>query len=102
MNFDLEKMDMKELRALKKAVDHAIETFAEKQKNAALEALNKAAALHGFKLSDLVIIPNARPPVTAKYANPADTSQTWTGRGRKPRWVQEQLDAGKTIEELAI
>ncbi|WP_428980630.1 H-NS family nucleoid-associated regulatory protein [Chromobacterium piscinae] len=25
-----------------------------------------------------------------------------TGRGRKPLWVQELLDQGKTLEELAI
>ena len=38
----------------------------------------------------------------AKYANPANPEQTWTGRGRKPNWVIEALDNGKSIEDLAI
>ncbi|HRM75876.1 MAG TPA: H-NS histone family protein, partial [Paracoccus sp. (in: a-proteobacteria)] len=37
-----------------------------------------------------------------KYANPADPEQTWTGRGRKPRWVQEALGAGQKLESLEI
>ena len=37
-----------------------------------------------------------------KYANPADPSQTWTGRGRKPKWVNDALSAGKSLESLAI
>ncbi|WP_273430028.1 H-NS histone family protein [Chitinibacter tainanensis] len=40
--------------------------------------------------------------VAAKYANPQDPSQQWTGRGRKPQWVHDALTAGKTLEELAI
>jgi len=40
--------------------------------------------------------------VEAKYKNPNDVSQTWTGRGRKPAWVQAQLDEGFSLEDLAI
>lgn len=40
--------------------------------------------------------------VAPKYRNPADPSQTWTGRGKRPRWVQAALDAGKSLESLAI
>lgn len=38
----------------------------------------------------------------AKYANPTDVSQTWTGRGRKPAWVVAHLNSGGTLESLAI
>jgi len=37
----------------------------------------------------------------AKYRGPND--ETWSGgRGRKPKWVQEALAAGKRIEDFAI
>jgi DNA-binding protein H-NS len=42
------------------------------------------------------------PKVRAKYQNPADPSQTWAGRGTKPRWVTEMLDAGMSIDDLRI
>lgn len=40
--------------------------------------------------------------VAPKYRNPADPGQTWTGRGKRPRWVQAAVDAGKSLESLAI
>ncbi|MBC8147354.1 MAG: H-NS histone family protein [Bacteroidetes bacterium] len=32
-----------------------------------------------------------RKPARPKYQNPDDETQTWTGRGRKPHWVQDYL-----------
>lgn len=40
--------------------------------------------------------------VKPKYQSPADRSVTWTGRGRKPRWVQEWIDGGNEMEKLMI
>ena len=40
--------------------------------------------------------------VPAKYANPTDPVQTWTGRGRKPAWVNDFLTSGKTLDDLMI
>jgi DNA-binding protein H-NS len=40
--------------------------------------------------------------VAAQYQNPADNSQTWTGRGRKPQWVSNTLENGGTLEDLKI
>jgi DNA-binding protein H-NS len=37
-----------------------------------------------------------------KYRNPDDPSDTWSGRGRRPHWVREQLRMGKTIEDLLV
>ncbi len=39
--------------------------------------------------------------VPIKYRNSA-TGDTWTGRGLKPKWLQEQLAAGKDISEFAV
>jgi DNA-binding protein H-NS len=37
-----------------------------------------------------------------KYRHPEDSALTWSGRGRKPRWVVEFLAKGGKIESLAI
>jgi DNA-binding protein H-NS len=37
-----------------------------------------------------------------KYRNPADESQTWTGKGRKPGWLVEAIASDKTLEEFAV
>lgn len=39
---------------------------------------------------------------TPKYRSSVDPSLTWTGKGRKPGWVQTFLDNGGNIEEWLI
>jgi DNA-binding protein H-NS len=40
--------------------------------------------------------------VKPKYRNPANRSETWTGRGLKPRWMVAALKSGKKLEDFAI
>ena len=40
--------------------------------------------------------------VKPKYRNPADASQTWAGRGKRPRWFADALAAGKKEKDLLI
>lgn len=42
------------------------------------------------------------PKVFPKYQNPLNAAQTWSGRGKQPRWVKAQLKAGKTMEHFLI
>ncbi|MEE4376745.1 MAG: H-NS histone family protein [Candidatus Competibacteraceae bacterium] len=38
----------------------------------------------------------------AKYRNPEDPKQTWTGRGKRPNWLNDALASGKTLDDLSI
>lgn len=40
--------------------------------------------------------------VKPKFRNPADAAQTWSGRGKRPRWFNEALKAGKKDKDLLI
>jgi len=40
--------------------------------------------------------------VKPKYRNPGDPGQTWTGRGKRPRWFAAALAAGKKDKDLLI
>jgi|SRR5881275_2576752 DNA-binding protein H-NS len=42
------------------------------------------------------------PPVLPKYQNPRNPSETWSGRGKQPRWLKAQLRAGKKLDDLLI
>jgi DNA-binding protein H-NS len=44
----------------------------------------------------------AYPAVVPKYRNPDDSSETWSGRGKQPRWLVALLDAGKEIDDFRI
>lgn len=40
--------------------------------------------------------------VAPKYRNPADPSKTWSGRGKRPHWFNDALNAGKKEKDLLI
>lgn len=40
--------------------------------------------------------------VAPKYRNPAKPSETWAGRGLRPRWLMAALKKGRRIEDFAI
>lgn len=42
------------------------------------------------------------PQVYPKYRNPADSTETWTGRGKQPKWLRAQLISGKKLSDFAI
>jgi len=39
---------------------------------------------------------------SAKYANPSDPSQTWTGRGKRPGWFKLAIERGVQPASMAI
>jgi DNA-binding protein H-NS len=43
-----------------------------------------------------------RKPVEAKYRNPENPRETWAGRGRKPKWVEDALSHGRQLSDLTI
>lgn len=105
MGINLEKLSRKELLELRDQVEKALENAEARERKEALKAAEKAAAAYGFSLSELASQPTRSAKgakAKAKYRNPADTSQTWTGRGRKPQWVHDALKAGADISDLEI
>jgi DNA-binding protein H-NS len=42
------------------------------------------------------------PAVLPKYQNQKNQSETWSGRGKQPRWLIAELESGKRIEDFRI
>lgn len=102
---DLDSLSLKELKQLQKDVAAAIADYNDREKRKALAEVEAFARERGLNPADLAELAGKRGKKTvgaARYANPADPSQTWTGRGRKPGWVNAHLSAGKSLDALAI
>lgn len=103
MPLDFDKMSLKEMRDLRAKLDRAINSYEDRKRREALAAVEEAARVHGFNLADLTGGKLSRSGTVApKYANPDDPTMTWTGRGRKPRWIVENLENGKQLEDMLI
>ncbi len=37
-----------------------------------------------------------------KFQNPNDPSQTWSGRGKRPRWLQGAIEQGAELSQFAV
>ncbi|WP_280189511.1 H-NS histone family protein [Delftia sp. PS-11] len=91
----------KELLQQREALEQQIQ---EARKNELAEAIAKVRSLVGeYELNPEDVFPPARArsantgaKVAPKYRDPA-SGQTWTGRGKPPRWIQ-----GQDREQFAI
>lgn len=101
---NLNSLSLKELKDLQSQVARAIASFEDRKKKEALAELQEFARAKGFDLEELTgaTVVRRRAPASAKYANPADKSDTWSGRGRKPRWFIAALAAGMAPEDLSV
>ncbi|WP_027578184.1 H-NS histone family protein [Bradyrhizobium sp. Ai1a-2] len=42
------------------------------------------------------------PKVVPKYRNPKNPGETWSGRGKQPRWLAKRLGAGSKLDDFLI
>jgi DNA-binding protein H-NS len=42
------------------------------------------------------------PRVFPKYCNPQSPSETWSGRGKQPRWLVAAIESGRKIDDFRI
>ena len=98
----LDKMSYAELLKLQERIEAAIAEKRVEDAAATKEQLRAMAEKAGFSLNDLFGNRGKKGSGQAKYRNPKDTSQTWTGRGRKPNWLVDAVKKGAKIDSFAI
>lgn len=107
------QLDNLSIEELEKVINDARHLIEEKREEAVARAradIERIAASTGYSLEDLLGMgkPRARAavraqkPVAEKYRNPRDPSQSWSGRGKRPRWLQDLLQQGATLESLQV
>ena len=103
-DYDLEALSLGELKKIQKDVAKAISTYQDRQKAEARAKVEALARDFGYSLAELVgtETKSSQAPAAAKYRHPENPALTWSGRGRKPQWFVEALEAGKTASDLAI
>lgn len=103
---NLDDMTSKELKELRNQVDIAIVERAKAERANLKAQLEALAAQSGLSLEDVLGSnrgKGSRGIVAVKYRNPDDSTQTWTGRGRKPLWLAEKMGKrGAKIEDYAV
>lgn len=96
-------MNRTELFTLQDKIQREIEKRTRQERDEALRKIRSIAEEAGLSLAELTGAQKgkkAKAPV--KYRDPNNQENTWAGRGRKPRWLDEALARGKKLEDFAL
>lgn len=105
---DLSNYNLGELKGLQFDVEKEIKARQQQEVRKAREQILAIAQDVGLPVEALLSAKSAKsgkarkggPAGNAQYRNPNDNAQTWTGRGRKPKWVIDALSNGKNLGDL--
>lgn len=103
MSIDLSKLSQTELEAVIAQANKQKKTLHRRQIGDTRKKVADYAKSLGYRLDELFgghAKGKARGKAAAKYRNPADPNQTWSGRGKRPNWFKAALAAGRSEASL--
>jgi DNA-binding protein H-NS len=100
------KMSVRELKAAKAEIEDLIERKSVEERAAVKAEIARLASARGYSVAELFNGTNGRAgrrgKVAPKYRNPENGLETWTGRGRQPRWLAALVKKGAKVEKFLI
>ena len=102
-DINLSVLSIEELLKLEQDIKGERERRQHEERAALMQQAQDLAKRHGITLDEL-LRPSKKQRATPspKYRNPDNPEETWTGRGKKPQWIQEKLESGVALETLQI
>ena len=102
MDINYNELSLEQLKEINKKSAAAIADFENRRKKDAIQKATEIAKAAGFaSLEDMLAAQPAKQKAEPKYRHPENPELTWSGRGRRPQWINEALDSGRTLEDLA-
>lgn len=101
---NVDKMSLKDLLDLEGKVRKAIAAARDRERAEAKMELQALAERRGFSVSELFGAGRGAKgtKVAIKYRNKDNPMDTWTGRGRQPKWLVAQLKKGHKLQDFAV
>ena len=94
----------KELKAKAEDLMRQAEAARKAETAAVIAEIKKKMADYGLTVADLggaAKTPGSRKAVAVKYRHPS-TGETWSGRGRPPQWLADEVAKGKRREDFLV
>ena len=96
----LEKMSFAELAELRNQVDRMMVGKQNSERAALRQKMADMAKEHGFDIRELMDgRKKGKGTVAVKYRDPKNPENTWTGRGRMPRWMAAATKGNKAKKD---
>jgi DNA-binding protein H-NS len=95
-------MPLDELWALREEIGGLLAARLKREKELLERRLAQLPAKEEVKGNGAGAARRPYPKVVPKYQNPARPAETWSGRGKQPRWLTAQLKSGKQLDHFRI
>jgi len=104
---DLSTLSAAQLRDLQQLIPAELKRREAQEKDLVLNEVRAFAKARGYAIEDLLVKEvkvkaSAVNKVKVKYRHPENTALEWTGRGRKPKWVEAWLVNGGSLDNLLV
>lgn len=91
-----------ELLEAQKGVEIELKSRSKTAIKEAKKEILDVAKRHGLKIEDIISAQSTKEPVAVKYRNPDNPEQTWTGRGKKPTWLNQAMREGYELSDFKV
>ena len=104
MATDLKTLTVAELDALIEQAQSVREETRERRRAELKTELEQRLKAEGFSAIEVLGTKVKPKPqqLPAKYADPDETTLTWSGKGRMPGWLQAKIDGGTPLDAFLI
>lgn len=99
---DLASLSFEELANLQKKTQESMKARKKDELKIAYQKFQDIAKSLGVTVNDIIKSSKGKTKRPPRYQNPEDKTQTWTGQGRKPKWLMDKLAVGKKLEDFAL
>lgn len=100
---DLDSLNVDELRAITENAQQLIEQKQHQRLHDAYVQFEQIAENANSTIEEILKAGESlEKKRNIKYRNTENSEETWTGRGRKPTWLVEAIEAGHDIEDFAV
>jgi len=96
---DVERMSYAELTEMEAQIQRLKIEKQNAERAELRQELTDIARKRGFDIHELFGRRKGKGSVAAKYRDPKNMANTWTGRGRMPRWMTAATKGGKAKKE---
>ena len=108
MKPDISKLSVEELKRLQVEAEALIVSKKDQAIEDAYDQIVAIADGLGFSIEELLELgeqkrkKTTRKAVEPRYRNKNNPEDTWTGRGKQPRWLLAELEKGAKLEDFLI
>jgi DNA-binding protein H-NS len=104
---ELSDLSVFQLRELQQQIPAELKRREAQEKNEILNEVRAFAKARGYAIEDLLgkeakVKLATTGKVKVKYRHPENAGLEWTGRGRKPKWVEAWVATGASIDALLV